>query len=106
MSDNSRNNPPVQTLRDGTVKASIWKNEAENGPFYSTTFSRTFTDKDGNNRDTQSFAGTDLLKVSELAREAYGQSRDLHRQDREAARQDFKQQRESAPRRDNRDRTR
>ncbi len=46
--DNTSGPRPEATLRDGRVKASIWRNEAEGGPFRSTTFARTYEDKDGN----------------------------------------------------------
>ena len=93
---NNENTPapkrPEATLRDGSIKASIWRNEAEGGPFRSTTFARTYEDKDGNTRDAHSFSGTDLLKVSELSRQAYNKSRIL---DREERREAFKQQRDA-----------
>ena len=76
---------PEATLRDGSVKASIWRNEGDSGAFRSTTFARTYEDRDGNPRDAISFAGTDLLKVSELARQAYNKSRTLDREERRAA---------------------
>lgn len=94
MTDDTKSNPPIRTIQDGALKANIWKNEAEKGPFYSTTFTRSYKDQDGNLRDTNSFVGPDLLKVSELAREAYGQTRDLRQQDREAARAEFKENRQ------------
>jgi len=72
---------PAETLRDGSIKASIWRNEGENGPFYATSLSRTYTDADGNSRDTSSFIGTDLLKVAELARGAYERTREMRRDD-------------------------
>jgi len=40
---NSTKQPPVKTLRDGTIKAAIWRNESENGPFFAVTFARTYT---------------------------------------------------------------
>ena len=72
---------PVETLRDGSIKATIWRNEGENGPFYATSLSRTYTDADGNSRDTSSFIGTDLLKVAELARGAYERTREMRREE-------------------------
>jgi len=89
---------PEATLRDGSVKASIWRNEGESGAFRSTTFARTYEDRDGNPRDANSFTGTDLLKVSELARQAYNKSRVLEREERRAAFKDQRQERERSPR--------
>ena len=76
---------PVDTIRDGSLKATIWQNETETGPFYATNFSRTFKDKDGNYRDSHSFVGSDLLKLSELARTAYTRTNEFRREDREQA---------------------
>lgn len=74
-------NKPVDTLRDGSLKASIFRNEGDKGHFYATSFARTYRDADGNPRDTHSFIGTDLLKLSELARAAYTRTHDLRRED-------------------------
>lgn len=74
-------NPPRDVLRDGNLKSSIWRNEGEKGPFYSATLSRTYTDHDGQPRDSNSFAGTDLLRLSELARKTYDRTQDLRRED-------------------------
>jgi hypothetical protein len=62
---------PAETLRDGSIKATIWKNEGENGAFYSVSLTRTYTDKDGNPHDVDSFSGTQLLQVAELGKKAY-----------------------------------
>jgi hypothetical protein len=35
------NNKPATTLRRGIVKAAIWENMSKNGPFFSTTLSRS-----------------------------------------------------------------
>lgn len=76
----SDNNPPVETLRDGNLKAALWVNEGDNGPFITTTISRTYTDQKGEVRDTNGFTGTDLLRVAELARAAYSRSGELRRE--------------------------
>ena len=76
MTDQS-NQRPVCVLRDGMLKAAIWRNEGENGPFFTATLSKLF-EKNGELRDGHSFAGGELLKVSELARQAYNEIR-LHR---------------------------
>jgi len=61
---------PFEVLRDGFLKATIWKNEGEKGPYFTATFAKIY-DKDGKPVDGQNFTGSDLLRVSELAREAY-----------------------------------
>lgn len=76
----SENTPPIETLRDGNIKASLWVNESDNGPFITTTIARTYTDQKGQVRDTTGFTGTDLLRVAELARVAYQRAGELRRE--------------------------
>lgn len=64
-------NTPLEVLRDGSLKATIWENEGENGPYFNTTFARTYQATDGSLKDAQSFSGSELLRVAELARQAY-----------------------------------
>lgn len=74
---------PEFTIRDGSVKATTWRNKGENGDYFTTSFSRTYRDeKSGDLRDNNGFSGTDLLKVSALAQEAYQQSRALRQEER------------------------
>ena len=42
----TENKGPVETLRDGNLKATIWRNFGENGTFYSVEISRTYKDGD------------------------------------------------------------
>ena len=76
------NNGPADVLRDGNIKATIWKNERENGPSFSTVFARTWQDEEGGYRDSHSFSGTELLRVSELARGAYTRTIELRQEHR------------------------
>lgn len=79
-------NKPLQTLRDGAIKASIWQNASEKGAFYSVEFSRT--DKSGEVfKDSGSFSGSDLLKISRLAEAAYGFIANQRQQDAAVAKQ-------------------
>ncbi len=61
---------PIDTLRDGRVKATIWKNESEKGDIYSVVFSRTYKEGDAL-KNAPSLNRQDLLKVSRLANKAY-----------------------------------
>lgn len=70
MTNENKNQPPIDTLRDGSIKAAIWKNEGEKGTFYSVEFSRTYT-KEDKPASSYSFSGTELLRVSLLAQKAY-----------------------------------
>lgn len=64
-------NQPVQTLRDGNLKATIWQNEGAKGNYYSVQLRRTYRDDDGNYHDTASFSHGDMLKLAHLTACAY-----------------------------------
>ena len=86
MDNTEDRNQPRDILRDGNLKASIWRNEGEKGPFYSANLARVYRDDQGELRDSQSFSGGDLLRVSELARKTYDRTQELRREDRESER--------------------
>jgi hypothetical protein len=64
------NNKPANRLRCGNIKATIWQNSSEKGPFFSTTFSRPFKDQSGAWRNGTSFGLNDLEAILTVAREA------------------------------------
>ena len=64
------NNKPANTLRCGNIKATIWQNVNEKGPFFATTFSRPFKDQSGVWRNSTSFGLNDLEALLTVAREA------------------------------------
>ena len=64
------NNKPVHTLRCSTIKATIWRNESENGPFFSTTFTRPFRDQSGVWRNGTSFGLNDLEALLTVTQQA------------------------------------
>ena len=64
------NKGPIEVIRDGTIKASIWQNEGENGTYLKVKFSGAYQ-KDGEWHDTDSFSGRELLAIAEVARQAY-----------------------------------
>ena len=70
-------NQPTETLRDGSLKATIWKNEGEKGAFFSVNLSRTYKDEAGNYHDSDSFSGSELLRIAHLASRAYDQVSEL-----------------------------
>jgi len=74
-------NTPADVLRDGNLKATIWRNQGDKGVFFTTEFARTFKDAEGNLRDTHSFIGADQLKLGELARKAYDRTTELRREE-------------------------
>ncbi|MBK9584601.1 MAG: hypothetical protein IPO55_01605 [Alphaproteobacteria bacterium] len=74
-------NRPSDVIRDGNLKASIWRNEGENGISYATVLARTYRTEDGAYRESNSFSGSELLRVSELARKAYDRTGELRQND-------------------------
>ena len=64
------NNKPANTLRCGNIKATIWENTSEKGPFFSTTFSRPFRDQSGAWRNSTLFGLNDLEALVTVARDA------------------------------------
>ena len=64
------NKQPANTLRCGTIKATIWQNVSEKGPLFATTFSRPFKDQSGEWRNSTSFGLNDLEALLTVAREA------------------------------------
>ncbi len=93
-------NGPADVLRDGNIKATIWENERENGPSYNTTFARTWQDESGAYRDSHSFSGTELLRVSELARGAYARTNELRREHMQELEVEIARDDDNAPARD------
>lgn len=73
-------NQPIDTIRDGALKATIWKNFGENGTFYSVELSRTY--KQGETyKDSHSFSGTEPIQIARLAHLAYTRIGELRQQD-------------------------
>lgn len=83
-----QNNKPTETIRDGALKATIWKNQSENGTFYSVDLSRTYQDEQGNYHDSHSFSGSELLRIARLAHKAYDLIADLRAAQNEPAEAD------------------
>lgn len=65
-------NKPIDTFRDGALKATIWRNAAQDGGVrYTVDLARTYKGSDGQLRDTHSFSGAELLRIALLATQAY-----------------------------------
>ena len=61
------NQKPVDEIRIGRVKATIWRNGTDEQPRHNVTFSRLY--KDGDQwKSTQSFGRNDLLVLGESGR--------------------------------------
>ena len=60
------NQKPVDEIRIGRVKATIWRNGTDEQPRHNVTFSRLY--KDGDQwKSTQSFGRNDLLVLAKVA---------------------------------------
>lgn len=72
---------PVDTIRDGSLKATIWKNPpkggTEKGPVYSVQITRTWRDEQGNYHDSGRFSRSELIRVARLANKAYDRELEL-----------------------------
>ncbi|HLJ92758.1 MAG TPA: hypothetical protein VKU02_06130 [Gemmataceae bacterium] len=56
---------PAHKLRSGALTVTIWKNDGENGPWYSCVPSRSY--KQGDQWvETNSYSGDDLLRLTKL----------------------------------------
>lgn len=73
-------NRPVDTLRDGGLKATIWENKRDEKSNFSLQFRRQYRDAKGNYRDSDSFFAGDLLKLAHLAGRAYDRMNEIQRE--------------------------
>jgi hypothetical protein len=65
------NNKLATTLRRGiVVKATIWENTSKNGPFFCTTFSRSYKARSGKWNNGTSFSLNELEALLTVAYEA------------------------------------
>ena len=63
-------NQPLNEIRIGAVKATIWRNGTEDRPRHNVTFARLY--KDGDTwKSTQSFGRNDLLLLTKVADQAH-----------------------------------
>jgi len=79
---------PGDVLRDGALKAVIWRNQGAQGDYYTTRLSKTYTDRNGNFQDGQSFSKSDLPKLGILATKAYERIGDMQREHTQSHAQD------------------
>jgi hypothetical protein len=63
--------PPVHTIRYRNLKASIWKNDGQNGAFYSVTLGRSYQDDQNVWHDVTSFNSGDLPLLAKLANDCH-----------------------------------
>lgn len=80
MDRTTTSNAPLETFRDGRLKATVWENTGDNGPYHTVTLAKVYEDREGKLQETNSFTGSELLRVAELAREAHAFTKDLKRE--------------------------
>lgn len=105
MERTTTSNAPLETFRDGRLKATVWENAGENGTYHTVSLAKVYEDRDGKLQETNSFSGSELLRVAELAREAHAFTRDLRRDmavERQAERQADRTPPRSEPSRESR----
>src|ERR1043165_1341920 len=62
---------PVFEVRYGRLRASVWRQESDKGPWFNVTLSRSYKDDAGNWQNSSSFGTRDLLEVANLCQEAH-----------------------------------
>ena len=78
------NQKPVDEIRIGRVKATIWRNGTEEHPRHNVTFSRLY--KDGDQwKSTQSFGRNDLLVLAKVADQAHTRIFELPQEEEQEA---------------------
>jgi len=61
---------PAHTVRYGSLKGTIWKNDTKNGPMYNVVLIRSY--KDGDEwKDSNGFGFDDLLLLAKIADECH-----------------------------------
>lgn len=72
----SKKNIPHETLRDGFLKVTIWKNQGDKGVYFTASPAKTY-EKDGELSDCNSYSDMEILRMAELNRQAYKRMREL-----------------------------
>ncbi len=62
---------PAQTIRQGRLKVTIWRQESDKGPWYSVVPSRTYRDQSEQWQSSSSFGRDDLLLLAKLLDQAH-----------------------------------
>lgn len=68
---------PIDVIRIGWLRATIWGNDVNGRTLFSTTISRVYKDKNGQWGDSTRFSPDELLTVAKLAELAQSRIMDL-----------------------------
>jgi hypothetical protein len=58
---------PVHSIRLKNIRASVWQNESEDGPWFNVTLSRLYRSHTGEWQSSDGFSRDDLLLVAKVA---------------------------------------
>jgi len=89
-----RGNKPLETLRDGALKVSIFRNRGENGDYYTLDPGRIYTDEKTNEvREASSLSGSEPLRMANLLTRGYERIGQYREQDKQQSREQPRQER-------------
>ncbi|WP_300029247.1 hypothetical protein [uncultured Roseobacter sp.] len=89
-------NKPLATYRDGKLKATLWQNENREGDtYYTVNLAKVYEDRNGKLQETSSFSDTEVLRVTELGKEARTHALHLKREHSLERKQQQSQERNS-----------
>jgi hypothetical protein len=60
--------PPVHECRVGRIRGIVWRNDGQEGPWFSVNITRSYKDGAGNWKTATSYGRDDLLVVAEVSR--------------------------------------
>jgi hypothetical protein len=81
MSDKRK---PAHKIRRGALTLTVWKNDGDNGPWYSVNLSRSYK-KDDQWAESDSFGQDDLLRLAKMLHEADSWIENTQQAERKAA---------------------
>lgn len=67
----ARSNRPIHEIRHRNVRATIWKNQVQNGVMHNVTVSRSYRDDNNEWHDTNSFPFNDLMNLAKALSDAH-----------------------------------
>jgi len=85
---NSDKKPPIQTIRNGGINVKLWEQQGKDAPFVTVNISKTYKDKSGNFKESQSFNAQDidkLVAVLTKLQQELGKWQDYYRETGKAA---------------------
>jgi hypothetical protein len=75
---------PTARIKIAPLTASIWRNQRDNGVFYSVEFTRSYRDEAGNWQTSSTYNPSELLLLAHIAGKAYDEIEKLKAEDRKA----------------------